>query len=182
MNFCLWLTGLPGSGKSTIVREVERLFTDAGLDFVTLSMDRIRKFVTPDPRYTEEERETVYRSLVFMAQLVVEHSNKNVIIDATGNRRVFRNLARERIPDFAEVYVKCPLETCRSRETSRDSQNVEKNLYQKAQTGQMKGKMPGVSVPYEEPLDPEVLVESDCLTPRESAEKIMEYVLWKWGV
>lgn len=182
MNFCLWLTGLPGSGKSTIAREVERLFTDAGLDFVTLSMDRIRKFVTPDPGYTEEERETVYRSLVFMAQLIVEHSNKNVIIDATGNRRVFRNLARERIPDFAEVYVKCPLETCRSRETSRDSQNVEKNLYQKAQTGQMKGKMPGVSVPYEEPLDPEVLVESDCVTPRESAEKIMEYVLWKWGV
>jgi len=182
MNFCLWLTGLPGSGKSTIAREVERLFTDAGLDFVTLPMDRIRKFVTPDPGYTEEERETVYRSLVFMAQLLVEHSGNNVLIDATGNRRVFRDLARECMPDFAEVYVKCPLETCRSRETSRDSQNVEKNLYQKAQAGELGGKMPGVSVPYEEPLHPDVLVESDCLTPRESAEKLMDYVQRRWEV
>jgi len=59
MNFCLWITGLPGSGKSTIVRELERMFSEAGINSVTLSLDQIRKVLTPDPKYTAQERELV---------------------------------------------------------------------------------------------------------------------------
>lgn len=180
MNFCLWVTGLPGSGKSTIVKELERLFTGAGLDFITLGLDQIREVLTPEPKYTDEEREIVYRSLVLMAHLLVEHSRKNVIIDATGNRRAFRDLARQRIPEFAEVYVKCPLEICQSREASRNGQSVEENLYRKAKAGRLKGELPGISVPYEEPHDAEVLVPSDRLKPRESAKRIMDYVRSRW--
>ena len=84
---------MPGSGKSTIARAVERMFQDAGIDCVTLNLDQIRKVLTPEPKYTDQERELVYRSLVLMARLMVEQSGKNVIIDATGNRRAFRNLA-----------------------------------------------------------------------------------------
>jgi adenylylsulfate kinase len=182
MNFCLWITGLPGSGKSTIVRELEGLFEEADLDCVTLAMDRLRKVLTPEPRYTDEERGIVYRALVLMAQLVTEHSTKSVIIDATGNRRAFRDLARERIPEFAEVYVTCAPEVCRSREASRDAGAVEKDLYRKARSGQLEGGLPGVSTPYEEPLDPEVVVPSDRLSPRESAEKIMGFVRSRWGM
>ena len=182
MNFCLWITGLPGSGKSTVAGELERLFSEAGLDCVTLALDQLRKVLTPEPRYTDEEREIVYRSLVLMAQLVKEHSPKNVIIDATGNRRAFRDLAREKIPEFAEVYVTCPLEVCRSREASRETENVEKNLYKKAKSGQLTGDFPGISTPYEEPLDPEVVVPSDRLSPRQSAEKIMDFVRSRWGI
>jgi adenylylsulfate kinase len=180
MNFCLWVTGLPGSGKSTIVKELERFLAEGGLDFVTLGLDDIRKVLTPEPKYNDEEREIVYRSLVLMAQLLATHSTQNVIIDARGNRRAFRDLARKRIPEFAEVYVKCPLEICQSREASRNGQGVEKNLYQKAETAQLEGNLPGVSAPYEEPWDSEVIVPSDKLKPMESAKRIMDYVRSRW--
>jgi len=89
MNFCFWLTGLPGSGKSTILKELEQILSKSGIEAVTLSLDYIRKVLTPEPKYTDEERALVYRSLVLMAQLLVERGEKNVIIDATGNRKEF---------------------------------------------------------------------------------------------
>jgi adenylylsulfate kinase len=180
MNFCLWLTGLPGSGKTTIAREVEELLTKEGVSTVVLAMDELRTFLTPDPKYTEEEREIVYRALVLLAQNIVEHSRKSVIIDATGNRRHFRNLARERIKEFAEVYVKCAIEVCKARESSRDHPLVVKNMYRKAQAGRLQGGLPGVTAPYEEPTAPEVEVPSDALTPVEAAREIMNYVRSKW--
>jgi adenylylsulfate kinase len=64
--------------------------------------------VTPEPKYTDEEREIVYRALVVMAQLLLEHGDKNIIIYGTGNRRAFKKLARDLIPEFAKAYVKCP--------------------------------------------------------------------------
>jgi adenylylsulfate kinase len=180
MNFCLWVTGPPGSGKSTIIEELKGLFASAGLDFLILELDQIRKFLTPEPKYNDQEREIVYRSLVLMAQLLVEHGGKRIIIDATGNRRAFRNLARQRIIEFAEVYMKCPLQICRSREASRKGGSVEKNLYQKAEAGQLEGDLPGISAPYEEPRNPEILIPSDRFEPGESAKKIMGYVSARW--
>ena len=180
MSFCLWLTGLPGSGKSTILQELSRIFSESGIEAVTLSLDRIRKILTPEPKYTNEERALVYRSLVLMAQLLVEQGEKNVIIDATGNRREFRDLARRLIQEFAEIYVKCPLKTCQVRETSRQGQLVQKELYKRASKGALKGELPGISAPYEEPENPEVLVASDLLSPHESAKRIMAYVESRW--
>jgi adenylylsulfate kinase len=180
MRFCLWLTGLPGSGKSTIVEKLDQMLLDSGIGAVTLSLDHIRKILTPDPKYTDEERGIVYRALVVMAKLLVEQGERNVIIDATGNRRGFRDLARRLIPEFAEIHVKCPLETCKGREASRQAQAVQKNLYQNASEGKLKGKLPGFSAPYEEPENPEVLVDSDLLSPHESAQKIMAYVRSRW--
>lgn len=180
MKFCLWITGLPGSGKSTVARSLAGLMKRAGIDVVTLNLDEIRKILTPEPTYSEEERGLVYRALVVMAKVLVEQECKNVIIDATGNRRKFRDLARELIPEFAEVHVKCPLEVCRRREGSRDATLVKKNLYQKAEEGRLEGKLPGVTVPYEAPESPDVEVRSDRLKPRESAEMILEYVRSRW--
>jgi len=180
MNFCLWITGLPGSGKTTIAREVEELLTSEGVSTVVLVMDELRKFLTPEPKYTGEEREIAYRALVLIAQFLVEHSRKSVLIDATGNRRHFRNLARERISEFAEVYVKCAIEVCKARESSRENTLVEKNIYEKAQRGKLKGDLPGVSAPYEEPKDPEIQVASDALTPGKAAQEIMNYVRSRW--
>ena len=180
MSFCLWLTGLPGSGKSTILNEFSRMLSDSGIETVTLSLDHIRKVLTPEPKYTREERDIVYRSLVIMAQLLVEHGGKNVIIDATGNRKEFRELARRLIREFAEIYVKCPLRTCQARETSRRGQLVQKNLYKKAIDGRLKGQLPGISTPYEESENRELEVLSDVLSPHESAKKIMDYIRLRW--
>ena len=180
MSFCLWITGLPGSGKSTIARELEQMFLEAGIHFVTLCLDQIRKVLTAELKYTDQERELVYRSLVIMAQLMVEHSGKNVIIDATGNRKEFRGLARRLIPEFAEIYVKCPLEACQVREASRRGRSVQKDLYKSAAQGKLKGKLPGISAPYEEPENPEVQVASDVLSPHESAGRIMVYIRSRW--
>lgn len=180
MTFCIWLTGLPGSGKSTILRELCRLLSESGIEAVRLSLDHIRKILTPEPKYTEEERAIVYRALVMMAQLLIEQGGKNVIIDATGNRREFRELARKLIREFAEIYVKCPLKTCQARESSRLGQLVQKDLYKCATAGALKGELPGVSVPYEAPENPEILVASDLLLPYESAKKITAYVMSRW--
>ena len=180
MSFCLWLTGLPGSGKSTILNELSRMLSESGIEAITLSLDHIRKVLTPRPKYTSEERDIVYRSLVIMSQLLVEHGGKNVIIDATGNRKEFRELARRLIHEFAEIYVKCPLRTCQARETSRQGQPVQKNLYKKAINGRLKGQLPGISTPYEESENRELEVLSDALSPHESAKKIMDYVMLRW--
>jgi adenylylsulfate kinase len=180
MNFCLWITGLPGSGKTTIAKEVEELLTKEGVSTVDLAMDELRKFLTPEPKYTGEEREIAYRALVLLAQFLMEHSRKSVLIDATGNRRHFRNLARERISEFAEVYVKCPIEVCKTRESSRDNPLVERNMYRKARTGRLQGGLPGMSAPYEEPTAPEIEVASDALKPVEAAQEIVSYVRSRW--
>lgn len=180
MSFCLWLTGLPGSGKSTILRELSRMLSESGIEAITLSLDNIRKILTPQPKYTSEERGIVYRSLVIMAQLLVEHSGKNVIIDATGNRKEYRELARSLIREFAEIYVKCPLRICRSREASRQGQLVERDLYKKALYGRLEGQLPGMSTPYEESGNQELEVLSDVLSPHESAKTIMDYVISRW--
>jgi len=181
MNFCLWLTGLPGSGKSTILKEVLGVLSSSGMIPVVLSLDHIRKIITPEPEYTDEERRVVYRALVMMAYLLTHEGGRHVIIDATGNRREFRDLARQLIPGFAEIYIECPLKTCQEREASRQGQPVEKHLYQRAMKGALAGGLPGVSTPYEAPDHPEVRVRSDILSPRESAERIMAYVRSRWA-
>jgi adenylylsulfate kinase len=115
-----------------------------------------------------------------MAQLLVVHSKKSVVIDATGNRRAYRELARRLITEFAEVYVACPMEVCKERESLREKGSVQSDLYRKASQGVLEGGMPGVTAPYEVPENPEIEVSSDILSPRESAGRIMAYITSRW--
>lgn len=179
--FCLWITGRPGCGKSTVTRLLQALLQAEGIDVVVLSLDRLRKILTPEPAYTEEERSIVYRALALMAQLLVERGEKQVVIDATGHRRHFRDLARSLVSEFAEVYLACPVEICQVREAGRKATLVQSDLYRKARDGCLHGQMPGVDVPYEEPLQPELEIPIGELSAEEAARRIFGYIMERWG-
>lgn len=179
MTWAIWITGLPGSGKSAIAQRVKQILHEQGIASVeVLELDEIRKFITPRPTYSEDEREIVYAALVYMAKLLVE-SGKSVIIDATGNRRRYRDRARASIPKFAEVYVKCPLELCMEREGTRRAEHAPPGIYAKAT--KPGATVPGINVPYEEPMNPEVVVDSETMSVEECAKSVVEFIGRRYG-
>ncbi len=162
----IWITGLPGSGKSTVADALKVKVRDV----VILRMDDLRKIATPHPTYSEEERDLLYRSLVFTARKLYE-SGKNVVIDATAHLKKWRDLVRELIPDYYEVYLKCSLEECADRERSRkDTHGAPKDIYKKAGAG---WPVPGVNVPYEEPVNPEITIDTETTEIEEAVALIM---------
>ena len=179
-GWCIWITGLPGSGKSTIAHFLAEKLRSLGVHSQILSSDSLRKVITPNPRYTEDERDVVYGALVYVAKILTANG-VNVIIDATGNRRRYRENARREIPLFMEAYIRCPIDVCIEREAKRvNLHGAPKNIYAKAFGGESKT-VPGLGAPYEEPINPEVTVDSDKLSPEECAEKILRVLLEKFA-
>lgn len=158
MSFAVWLTGLSGSGKSAIARELVRLLHERGVEVSVLESDVLRTQLTPYPRYEESDRAFFYASLVDFGEILV-NKGRPVLFDATANRRAYRDAARKRIVRFAEVWVDTPLEVCAARDP--------KGLYQKAHN------LPGVQAPYEPPSAPEHVLRGDRGTPGESAARIV---------
>ena len=174
MGSVIWLTGIPGSGKSTIAKELKKLKPDITI----LRLDEIRKKITPKPTYTDKEREEVYSKLIEMA-MFLDKEGKNVIIDATGHKRKWRNIARKGIKNFYEVWVRCPLGVCMKREASRKDNPTTANLYKKALKGEIKN-LPGSGVPYEEPKKPDLIIDSDKVSASEVAKKISHSLQKGW--
>ena len=171
MAWAIWITGLPGSGKTTIAREVaERL---KGEKLRTLQLDEIRTIVTPRPTYSEQERDIVYAFLAYAAKVLTE-CGVNVIIDATANRKRYRDLARRLIPHFIEVYVSCSLETCKRREAHRIVEFTPRGIYEKSQAPE--AAVPGVNVPYEMTKNPELTIDSERVGPTEGPELIVQEI------
>ena len=165
----LWITGLPGSGKSTLADEIKKKHPS----FVLLRMDELRKVITPQPTYSETEREIVYRAMVYLAKKLTE-SGHDVIIDATGHLRKWRDLARQFIPRYGEIYLQCPIAICIRREQERvETREAPKDVYKKGAAG---WSVPGVSVPYEEPLRSELMVETDKISLRDMLQSVEELI------
>src|SRR5206468_9895317 len=143
MSWAIWITGLPGSGKSVLARATAAELRAGGDTVVVLELDEIRKIVTPSPTYTDTERDVLYRALVYMAATLTK-SGTPVIIDATAHRRAWRELARRLIPTFAEVQLVCPLELCRERERERVHCNAPPKIY--ARAGRPDAPVPGADV------------------------------------
>lgn len=163
-GWVMWITGLPSSGKSTIARGLVERLRKLGIRVEALESDELRRVLTPNPSYSEEERLWFYGVLVYIAGLLAKNG-VNVIIDATGNRRIYRDLARRRFKRFVEVYARCPIETCMKRDV--------KGLYRRALEGSLKT-LPGLQTPYEEPTNPEIIVDTDRLRPEEAVEAVLE--------
>lgn len=170
MSWAIWITGLPGSGKSVVTQAVARRLVGLGEPVTVLELDVLRRTLTPSPTYGEGERELVYRGLVWLARTLTE-SRVPVLIDATGHRRAWRDLARAVIPEFAEVQLLCPLGLCRERERGRTGSHAPPGVYDAA--GRPGSTVPGVDVPYEPALAPELVVD----TAREDVEAAAARVL-----
>ncbi len=170
MSWAIWITGPPGSGKSTLARAVAAALAPRGVPVRVLELDAIRKVLTPAPTYDAAEREVVYRALVQMATLLTE-SGVPVILDATGHRRAWRDLARAAIPRFAEVQLRCPPGVCREREGSRPPGHAPRGIY--ARAGRPGATVPGVDVTYEEARAPELTVDTARETISAAAARIV---------
>jgi len=175
-GWCVWVTGLPGSGKSVISRTLLRVLHEENMHAQLLSSDGLRKILTPKPCYSLDERDVVYDTLVYIAVLLTQNG-VNVIIDATANLRRYRDKARDEIPQFIEAYLDCPLEVCMKREARRrETFNAPREIYSRALEGKA-DTVPGVGQPYEPPLHPEVTVNTLQSTSEQAAFSIFDAII-----
>jgi adenylylsulfate kinase len=162
-GFVVWLTGLSGSGKTTIGRSLEKRLKELGYRVELLDGDEVRKQLSPDLGFTKNDRETHARRVVYLSRLLAKNGIIT-LVSLIAPYRSFREYARKEIVDYVEVFVNTPLETCIKRDP--------KGLYKKALKGEITD-MTGIQDPYEEPVNPETIIETDRLTVDESAELIM---------
>ncbi len=162
-GFTLWFTGLSGAGKTTISRIVREELLRRGRNVEVLDGDEVRENLSKGLGFSKEDRDTNIKRIGYVAKLLTRNGVA-VITAAISPYRETRDYVRREIGNFVEVYVKCPIEVCIQRDV--------KGLYKKALAGEIK-QFTGVSDPYEEPLNPEVVVETDRETPEESAAKVI---------
>ena len=158
----IWFTGLSGAGKTTVSRPVEAELRERGLPVEVLDGDVIRQNLSQGLGFTKEDRDTHIRRIAFVSKQLTRN-HVATLVAAISPYREAREAARKEIGNFVEVYVRCPLGTCIARDT--------KGLYRKA----LEGAIPyftGISDPYEEPLEPEIVLHTDQATPEECAAKI----------
>ena len=163
MGFTVWFTGLPSSGKSTLARMLEQVLVDQGRHVEVLDGDEVRLRLSRGLGFSKEDRDENIRRITYVAKLITRCDGV-AITCAISPYRALRDEARQEIGRFIEVYVKCALDVCIDRDV--------KGLYAKA----LRGEIPvftGVSDPYEAPLAPEVIVETDREAPEESLTKIL---------
>nr|MDO8075876.1 adenylyl-sulfate kinase [Candidatus Freyarchaeota archaeon] len=163
-GFGVWLTGLPASGKTTIARALEKELRRRGLRVEVLDGDEVRRNLSPDLGFTRKDRETHARRVAYVAKLLVRNGVA-VIVGLISPYRNFREHARKQIGNFVEVWVKCPLEECMRRDP--------KGLYERALRGEISD-LTGIQDPYEEPLNPEVTVDTSKESVEESVNKIIK--------
>ena len=164
----IWLTGLPASGKSTIAHELEWRLLEMGKLAYVLDGDNIRHGLNSDLGFSPEDRKENIRRIGEVAKLFADAGIITItafISPYREDRRRARSLVKE--GEFIEVFVKCPLEVLIKRDP--------KSLYKKALAGEIK-EFTGISAPYEEPENPEIVVETDKETVEESVGKILSYL------
>ncbi len=163
-GFTLWFTGLSGSGKSTISDVLIQEFQKRGIKHEVLDGDVVRTNLSKGLGFSKEDRDINIRRIGFVCNLL-SRNGVVAIAAAISPYRAIRDEVRNMIDNFVEVYVSAPLEICEERDV--------KGLYKKARAGEIK-EFTGVSDPYEEPLNPEVVCESHKQTPEQCAEQILQ--------
>ncbi len=160
----VWFTGLPSSGKSTIAHRVEKILREKGRKVEVFDGDVIRKNLCSDLGFSKEDRDTNIKRIAFVCKLMTRN-DVVAIAAAISPYRETRDYARNEIgKDFLEVYVRAPLSVCKERDV--------KGMYKKALNGEIKG-FTGVDDPYEEPLNPELILHTDKESIEDSVQRVM---------
>jgi len=167
-GLCIWFTGLSGSGKSTIANALSPMLLERGRQATTLDGDVVRTHLSKGLGFSKEDRDTNILRIGFVAGEIARHSG-TVICAAISPYSKTRNEARKMVGEdrFVEVYVSTPLEVCEERDV--------KGLYAKARSGEIKG-FTGIDDPYEEPVNPEITVNTVDTTPQDCAQDIIEFL------
>jgi adenylylsulfate kinase len=166
-GFCLWFTGLSGSGKTTITTHLVKELRRRGSKLEVLDGDIVRENLSKGLGFSKEDRDTNIRRIAFVADLL-SRNGVPVITAAISPYRDIRDEARKKMGErFIEVYTQAPLEVCEERDV--------KGLYAKARAGEIK-EFTGISDPYEPPENAELVIETDKQSPEESAQQILDYL------
>jgi len=159
----VWMTGLPGSGKTTLAHVIEGKLKSKGSKVEIFDGDEVRKNLSSGLGFSREDRETHAKRVAYVSKLL-SRNGVVAIVALISPYRSSRENARKEISNFVEVYVKCSLETCAKRDP--------KGLYKKARMGEIKD-LTGPQDPYEEPLHPEIIVDTEHSTEEESANFVV---------
>lgn len=164
----LWLTGLSGSGKSTIAKALERKLYEAGRMTALLDGDNIRSGLNRNLGFSEEERVENIRRIAEVAKLFLENGIITLASFVSPGKDI-REMARQIIgpDDFFEIFVDCPLEECEARDV--------KGLYKKARAGEIRN-FTGIDAPFEAPEAPALTLYTKQESVEESVRRIMEFL------
>jgi len=169
-GFCLWFTGLPSAGKSTIAEIVIAELQRRNVKVEMFDGDVVRTHLSKGLTFSKEDRDTNIRRIGFVCNLLTRNG-VNAIAAAISPYKNIRDENRKMITDdggtFIEVYISTPVEVCEVRDV--------KGLYKKARAGQLKG-FTGVDDPYEPPHNPEIEIKTSNETPNDSAQTILKYL------
>lgn len=165
-GFCLWFTGLSGAGKSTLSKAVSEVLRGRSRNVEILDGDEVRENLSKGLGFSREDRDTNIRRIGYVCHLL-SRNGVVAISAAISPYRSIRDENRKRIGSFIEIFVKCPIDVLVQRDV--------KGLYKKALAGEIKN-FTGISDPYEEPIEPEIIVHSDSETVEQSAKKIIKYL------
>src|SRR6266513_6474627 len=157
-GFTIWFTGLSGAGKSTLSEAIEERLKERGRNVEILDGDVVRTHLSKGLGFSREDRDTNIKRIAFVCGLLTRNGVATISA-AIAPYREAREWARTEIGNFVEVYVKCPIEVCRQRDV--------KGLYRLVDEGKIKN-FTGIDDPYEEPEQPELIVETDKETLDES--------------
>ena len=165
-GFTLWMTGLSGAGKTTIAKIVEKELQGRNLKIERLDGDVVRQSLTRDLGFSKEDRDKNIERVTFVAKLL-SRNGVGVIASFISPYQAVRDMVREETTNFIEVFIHAPLEVCAERDV--------KGMYKKAFAGEI-ANFTGVSDPYEEPANPDLLINTHEETPEESAQRVIEYL------
>lgn len=164
----IWLTGLSGSGKSTIAEGLEKKLFESDFFAQVLDGDNIRTGISNNLGFSISDREENIRRIAEVAKLYLD-SGIITLCSFISPTNDIRNFAKQiiGIDDFLEIYINAPVEVCEARDV--------KGLYRKARNGEIKG-FTGIDSPYEYPQNPDLEIQTDKVNVEEAVEKIYDFV------